>query len=85
MTPQPHLYSLITVTSVPARQHGPARGGLEGLQQDGGHALQEQGQRLHEEQGRLRPAPPLLPERPQRVLPDPATQRLQTRPEEQRE
>ena len=53
---------------ISARQHGPARGVLEGLQPVGPLPLQVQGQPLHQEQGRVRAPPPLLPEWPQRNM-----------------
>ena len=50
---------------ISARQHCPARGVVEGLQPVGALPLQVQGEPLHQEQGRIRAATPLLPERPQ--------------------
>ena len=59
-----------------ARQHGAARGRLEGLQSDGEQPVPGQGQRLHEEQRRLHCPPPELPVRTQSVLQDPPPTRL---------
>ena len=59
-----------------ARQHGPPRGRLEGVQSHREQPLPGQGQRVHEEQGRLHSSPPELSERPQSVLSDPPPPRL---------
>ena len=59
------------------REHGPARGRVEGVQPHGARALPQAWQRVHQEQGRLHPPPPLLPERAQPVLPQHPHHRLQ--------
>ena len=64
------------------REHGAARGGLEGVQPDGARALPEARQCLHQEPGRVHPPPPLLPERAQPVLPQHPHHRLQARHQE---
>jgi hypothetical protein len=64
---------------ISAREHGPARGSLEGVQPDGGGPGARQGQLLHQEQGGLCAPAPLLPERAQRDVPGHPAGRLQTR------
>ena len=71
---------------IAARQHGAPRGLLEGVQPHLRAAVQGgQVQLLPAEPRRVLPAPPLLPERPQRELPDAAAGRLQAQHQEQRE
>lgn len=71
------LYSISNNVRVPAaRQHSAARGGVEGLQPDGGGAGPRQSQCLHQEQRGVRAPPPGLPERPQPDLPGTAAGRV---------
>ena len=66
------------------RQYGATRGRLEGVQWDGDRPVRGQGQRVHEEQGRLHRPSPQLPERAQPVQPGAAATRLPPGRQEQR-
>ena len=64
--------------TISAREHGAARGCLEGVQPDGGDPVQGESKLLHKEPRRVRPSSPLLPKRAQRVVSRSPAKWLQT-------